>query len=234
MKKTTCVITYILLILVTNAQTNTIIMEYFKNIPEISAEHEVLNRNSFPGVISRNGVDSIKEKKAAHTWKGDEYKEYDSTGMLLKQYDGFSYNGVEGREFINPYIYIYRKFYPNDGLKMKKISCVFGFNIGKEYHYDEKGNLTETIDHNKGYDFTVEDVIRYCITNGIDLKSKTYDGRPFVSIMKTKDENNKLIWRIEYPLPPARGVNITYVLIYIDAYTGQVIMKKKEVREIIY
>jgi hypothetical protein len=133
MRTTAFLLTLFLFTMTTNAQGNNTIMEYFKNIPEISAEYEILDRNSFPGVASKEEADSViaaqnnfrqllqqsteeerKEIFATHInpfgreiWKTgkNEYYEKDTRGYIRKSYIGFRSKRVSGREYINPYIY---------------------------------------------------------------------------------------------------------------------------------
>ena len=255
MKTTAFLLIFLFTALNMNAQRDTI------KIPELSAEYEILNRDLFPGVFSKAQSDSLLEnlRKNAKTEEErrnippkfyftdgkfralDEYEEYDTSGMLRKCYSGFYYSTVRGREFINPYIYIYREFYPNDGLKKKKYGSVLfdtGY-VGKEYRYDEEGNLVETIDYNEGYEFTTEDIINYCIKNGIDV-DKRYDSyKTVTTISRVKDKDNNPFWWIKYPLPFMRK---TWVetweewelrkpeeeILTIDGKTGQLINKSTQ------
>ena len=242
--------------------TNKFLSEYFRNIPEISAEPEVLNRDLFPGVCSKAKQDSIKniykqwelaiknatkaerekmytsEKNPYHNRyyysRENQYTEKDKNGMIQKKYKGFCeyYNsGVSGQDFRNPYIYEYRTYYPNDALRSKALYSTFGFRIGKEYRYNEKGNLTETIDHNKGYVVTAEDIINFCMKRGVNLDKIKDDDNSYdrkgcnVEIRKFKDKEGRLLWAIEYYYD---NVNSTHYYIQIDGKTGWIVKESEE------
>lgn len=146
-----------------------IIPEY-KDIPQLSSKYEILDRSLFSGtaiyhedgdlwepteyikVISRKDADNIKQSNDYCTYFSN-YKKYGGTYVLddkngkPREYYGFLKNEVHGRTFINDRIYVYKEFYPNDGLKRKKICSIDGFSIGKEYVYDSKGKLVRIINH---------------------------------------------------------------------------------------
>lgn len=180
------------------------IMKYLKNIPEFSTEHEVLNRDLFPGVFSKKVTDSLTRRgiysaeSVRHLGSAD-YRELDTNGIVQKYYRGFDFGPVVGRELLNPYVYIYKGYDSNDNLRTKGLRTIFSFDIGKWYYYDEKGNLTKVIDADEGYDFTVEDIINFCIKDGIDLdrKSYGYGYEASTEIKRYKTEKGPY-WSIEY------------------------------------
>lgn len=250
MRTTTFLLTLFLLTLNVNAQTDTIV-EYFKNIPEISAEHEVLNRDLFPGVISKKQRDSLisafenykllikkaksKEElnKISNPYEGsnlrsvgkDTYIETDKNGVAQKYYFGFGREEVAGRDFINPYIYIHRHFYLNDSIRSKGLRTIVDFPIGKWYSYDNEGNLIKVKDTDEGYDFTAADIINYCIKEGINLDRKypsSYNAS--TEIRKKKDENGKPVWSITYRLG---FMKMGYIV--IDGKTGVVLSRREEI-----
>lgn len=140
---------------------------HFQNIPPLSPESEVLMRTDFPGIAGDKSPDSLHVASA----EKDYYSEYDTSGMMLKSYRNFNNNRIEGRDYLNPYFYVEKKYYANDKLKSKVIRCKFGPVIGKEYHYDETGTLTKTIDHDitEGYDLI--DILNYCKGWRIDVST---------------------------------------------------------------
>lgn len=217
MKKIQVLLLFTLGTLLSNAQINTsplveFQLSYITEIPEISSEHEVLNRDLFFGVTSRNDADSIRKAFTAYLKqpyerrgptplfsKKNDYTEYDATnGILVRSYEGFNLNRVIGKDIVTPYVYINRVFYSNDSLERKFYSTTFGFKIGKEYHYDTTGTLTKIIDHDEGYGFTAEDILNYCIKRGIDLNQRRYSGRNTVI---NKRGNDKKYWEVRYSLP---------------------------------
>lgn len=250
MKKIAFLITFTFLIFTLNAQSDTISI-YFRIIPEISAEYEILNRNLFPGVITIKQRDSLfnafenykiivkkvkskeerskmpnghypYESKNLQTIGKTKYKELNANGLVKKYYQNFELENVVGRETINPYIYLYKEFYPNDSLKVKGLYTILDFRIGKWYYYDTIGNLINVIDTDEGYDFTAEDIIKFCIKEDVPLNRK-YPSEyvAYTRINKTK-KNDKLLWEI---------TNITngqLVKIVVDGKTGTVISRHKE------
>ena len=162
---------YFLTCLHTYAQ---VIPEY-KNIPQLSSAYEVLDRSMFPGVVTKEQADSIKATNnyfynTYNYYKDGSYYYYDGK----REYFGFLFNNVYGRRFLNSRIYVYKEFYPNDGLKRKKICSVDGLSIGNEYLYDEQGKLIRTIKHATINERTAADLIK-------NKKLKLYENPPIIS-----------------------------------------------------
>ena len=230
-----------------NAQNDSIV-EYFRNIPQLNAEPEVLDWDSFTGITREwekesdcgnewriRQVDTINKGGhkiiIAYNCAGEKiYKEYDANGMLIKCYGFYPERNnivpyrVVGREWLNPYIYIEKNFYSNNMIQDKKICTVFGFLIGKYYGYDENGNLKKTADTDNGYDFTAEDIVNYCIRNKIDVCTRYHNNfeKTLTDIKKTEIIGEKM-WIIQYRFPvEIDGYDYISIVLHLDGRTGQV------------
>ena len=110
-------------------------------------------------------------------------------------------------------------YYLNGNLRSKTTGSWLGFAINKGFKYDSEGNLIETIDNDKGYDFDYEDVSNFCNKKNIDILSK--DGPSRNTIFKTTLEKGRKVWIINYHKTKNNKVD-TYQL---DGKTGEIIQK---------
>jgi hypothetical protein len=129
--------------------------------------------------------------------------------------------GIYYREYIDELFQYGETYYSNGNLRSKGINSWLGFQLGKVYKYDEKGNLTETINHDEGYDFTYEKVLEFCKENSIELQSDKIMNR----LKKGIIEDGRKVWRIDYNNPKTHKRDIYR----LDGCTGEVLLE--EVKE---
>jgi|GEM_PF-4695012 len=65
---------------------------------------------------------------------------------------------------------VYKGYYPNGNIKMKRLS--FSAVIIKQYEYDKNGNLVKSFDLSKNYKLSVTDVLKILEKNNIGLNFK--------------------------------------------------------------
>ena len=103
----------------------------------------------------------------------------------------------------------------------------YGAKYGIWYEYDEEGNLIREIDTDEGYDFSWEEVIRYCWKHEIPLALGYVDSGYYTSIYKeTDEETGRPFWRIDYQ---SKAEEIT--ILDLDGKTGKEL--RREVVEFI-
>ena len=201
-------------------------IEEITKIPKINADYEVFDRKTYflnkdsvrngliPGSNYRKRIVNNDTLYGVSTTYN--YEEYDKNRILRNHISEGKKDifGTDNSE--NLLIGVYKKFYRAGGIQTKGVYCWFGFNIGLWYHYDENGNLIRTDNHDKGFDFTVEDIFAYCLDQNISLERKEEGMRTRIS--KGIIENRPL-WNIEYP-DYTKGKMIH---IAIDGKTGEVI-----------
>jgi len=120
-------------------------------------------------------------------------------------------------DYTNPLFTIIKEFYPQGNIKRKGVQCVFGFRVGKWYFYDQHGKYLETIDFDAGYQFTYNEVFRYCITNKISLKEHA-DGHT-TEIHKWDGTNASKRWVVRFSNFKRR----IYETVVLDGVTGNVL-----------
>lgn len=86
----------------------------------------------------------------------------------------FHYKREEGYSYIiyppDSYLGLFKRFYPNGNIEEKGVVFTYGrLMIGIWYYFDEEGKLTETIDHDTPYSFTLEDMLEYARQQGVFL-----------------------------------------------------------------
>lgn len=228
-------ISLIILMLLTlncNAQKDSIM----KEIPQqVDADFEVFDKESFFPKKDSSFVKPLEERKSKVVNNDTinikisanrrNYEELDKYNRRIKDIRIFKTNILEFDLSASPFWGIRKEFYPTGEIKEKGIYARFGFKIRLWYYYDEEGNLVETIDHDKEYEFTTEDIFDYCERNGINLLEMNPDGRPTVVILKQTLEENKPIWVITYP------TNHLTITIVMDGKTGQVIKRYEQSRD---
>lgn len=114
----------------------------------------------------------------------------------LNELSDGSYSGLDYTQ--NPVMGISREFYPNGSIKSKGIICWFGFNLGFWYYFDEDGKIIKTINHDEGFNFTYEQIFRFCEERNIPLDKK-YSGFR-TKIWKQIISNSVKYWHIEFPI----------------------------------
>lgn len=118
-------------------------------------------------------------------------------------------DNITGIDFSENLIFgVFKEYYNNMTLKTKGIYCVYGFKVGKWYHYDEKGNLISTEDTDKGYDFNYEDIIKYCEKNNIPL---VHNDPPKSAQIQKIFFKEKYIWMIYYYDYPSGFVRVIHI-----------------------
>lgn len=182
---------------------------FFKNYKSELTSLEKKNNN----IKIKNNVKSYFNKDS----RGMNYTEYDSNNNLLKEIIE-SEDQFTVREFPAPTIEIYKEFYKNGNIKTKGMGSVLGFNIGKSYHYDDKGKLVEEKDHDKGYQFDYVKVFDFCKKKNIDFQSQ-------------KDKSNVKIEKIVYEGIPcwfiANNNTKEYDFYILDGKNGAVLKEGK-------
>jgi len=87
-----------------------------------------------------------------------------TTVLMQKINAGSSYAEVP----VNSYFYLNKVYYTDGKIKAKGFSFVYaGFPKGLWYYFDEHGNLTDSIDHDKPFLFTFEQVLKFCENEGL-------------------------------------------------------------------
>jgi len=157
------------------------------NRPTIDTNFDILRIEDYRDFIRHYAQDQVEIKYTkvlcekeielyGNTERGFVYIQKDKDYILVKHYDAKTLRAI-------------RKFIVVGKMQMF---------IDKEYLFEPNGHLTKTIDHDKGWNFTYEDVINYLykyFSGKIDsetmnfIKKKTYQGRNYWEI-----HTNSMIW----------------------------------------
>ena len=203
MKQLMTISCLLLIVNVSNAQYNQLKLEKMnKNErPTIDSGFDILHLEEYKDFLIKDEYSSFKT-----------YEKKTPNGIIiLREGNDFLYE----RYFDNSEYYIF-KIYDTKTLKirLKRLSVEpTRIALGKEYRYDSNATLIKTIDHDKGWDFSYEDVINYLCDNIEDEMSlKT------LSIRKERFQDRNY-WEIE--------TNISFWendhFLRIDGNTGEVL-----------
>lgn len=140
----------------------------------------------------------------------------------------------EGVYFNNSPFNISKKFYDNGNIRSKWISFNHGSGYvekGIWYDYDREGRLIKTTNYDKGYAFTWEDVLNYCVTNSIPITlGYNREGGHHTSIQKEESEEFKRkVWAITYIDTTGVGIGkgLPLEAKILDGNTGKVLKTEK-------
>ena len=183
MKKLITISCLLLIVNLSNAQ----------NIYELKIDKK-MDKNNRPTIDS--GFDILHLEEYKDFLIKDEYSSF-------KTYEKKTPNGIiilrEGNDFLyekyfNNSSYCIFKVYDAKTLKIKR-KCLFvdptSIALGKEYLYDSNATLIKTIDHDKGWNFSYEDVINYLYEHIED------EVEIFVSSIKKRVYQNRNYWQVE-------------------------------------
>ena len=199
-----------------NAQKDSIMKEFMKNIPAVTADYEFINGDSIFG----NDKTSEPKMRIAgndtiyflHT-SPHSYSEQDKSGKQTRRIWKGDYGFSETIFSSNPRFKTQKRYYPTGGIKDKGVFYSGGMKVGLWYHYDEKGNLIEMVDHDEGFDFTLEDVLAYRLNNHFPV--------PWEKIgIEKLNEGKVKAWYVSYVIERTKFTTI------LDAKTGAVIERR--------
>ena len=183
MKKLITISCLLLIVNLSNAQ----------NIYELKIDKK-MDKNNRPTIDS--GFDILHLEEYKDFLIKDEYSSF-------KTYEKKTPNGIiilrEGNDFLyekyfNNSSYCIFKVYDGKTLKirLKRLSVEpTRIDLGKEYRYDSNATLIKTIDHDKGWNFSYEDVINYLYDNIED------EVEIFISSIKKRVYQNRNYWQVE-------------------------------------
>ncbi len=138
-------------------------------------------------------------------------------------------------------------YYPTGERKRKRVSYKKYFFHGITYIYNKKGEIISTKDYNKGFDFSWEDLRKYCEKNNIDLSDEIFtrirkegtinlfDETEKEAILNEKDKtitimreyflkNFKVLWGPAWDVQYLNKEKNTALNVVIDAKQGNIIL----------
>ena len=152
------------------------------NRPTIDSGFDILHLEEYKDYLIKD-PDNIDK---------DVYEKKTSSGKI--QIEGGYGNDYQYVEYFDNSSYYIFKIYDVKTLKirLKRLSEEpTRIALGKEYHYDSNTTLIKTIDHDKGWNFSYEDVINYLYDNIED------EVEIFISSIKKRVYQNRNYWQVE-------------------------------------
>ena len=183
MKELITISCLLLIVNVSNAQHNQLKLEKMnKNErPKIDGLFDILHLEDYEGLL-------VEDKITGYTT----YKKKTPNGKIILR-KGYYYIYEEYFDNLNYHI---AKAYDAKTLKVKQKTLFAdrkktNIILGKEYFYDSNATLIKTIDHDKGWNFSYEDVINYLYDNIED------EVEIFISSIKKRVYQNRNYWQVE-------------------------------------
>ena len=174
------------------------------NRPTIDSGFDILHLEEYKDYLIKD-PDNIDK---------DVYEKKTSSGKI--QIEGGYGTDFTYKKYFNNSSYCIFKVYDAKTLKIiLKRLLVEPTNIalGKEYHYDSNTTLIKTIDHDKGWNFSYEDVINYLYDNIED------EVEIFISSIKKRVYQNRNYWQVETNTSFWRNNHF----LRIDGNTGEIL-----------
>ena len=152
------------------------------NRPTIDSGFDILHLQEYKDYLIKD-PDNIDK---------DVYERKTSSGKI--QIEGGYGNDYTYEKYFNNSSYCIFKVYDAKTLKIKR-KCLLtrpvDIFLGKEYRYDSNATLIKTIDHDKGWNFSYEDVINYLYEHIED------EVEIFISSIKKRVYQNRNYWQVE-------------------------------------
>ena len=182
MKKLITISCLLLIVNLSNAQYKIDKKMDKNNRPTIDSGFDILHLEEYKDYLIKD-PDNIDK---------DVYEKKTSSGKI--QIEGGYGNDYQYVEYFDNSSYYIFKIYDVKTLKirLKRLSEEpTRIALGKEYHYDSNTTLIKTIDHDKGWNFSYEDVINYLYDNIED------EVEIFISSIKKRVYQNRNYWQVE-------------------------------------
>jgi len=159
------------------------------NRPTIDSGFDILHLEEYKDFLIKD-PDNIDK---------DVYEKKTSSGKI--QIEGGYGNDYTYDKYFNNSSYCIFKVYDAKTLKIKRkclLTRPIDIFLGKEYRYDSNATLIKTIDHDKGWNFSYEDVINYLYEHIEDeveipissIKKRVYQNRNYWQV-----ETNTMFWK---------------------------------------
>lgn len=165
--------------------------------------------------------DSTIDYKFTKEYKTYQLLEYDEDENVFRKTIIGEDNSVELYQKLTPFLDYYEKYFPDGKIAVKAITSWLGFGIGKQYTFTKDGKISGEKDFDEGYDFTFNDILKFCVENQINLTNECeFPNR----VIKIQDNNEKKYWILEY----CNSTDGKIDHVKIDAKTGEVVIKYSE------
>lgn len=229
----------LILLMLTNfciAQNKTTMKYDKKNRPELNDSFEKLNLDFY----IKEGVTIIKPTEYELKYDEYRYKKEDSIGIT--DLVGYVNPSLKGGSFRYNYqyknsIYEIQKTYYKDGNIESKI--LFGnagnqsLVLGKKYLFHPNGTFNKVIDHDLGWDFSLEDVFNYVESRNLRIKFDNHYVIPsLMHIYQRKSQTieNLNYWEIELYMGDTIINGIAEPIrefVKLDAKTGEILSQRE-------
>jgi hypothetical protein len=196
------------------------------NRPQLNDSFEKLNLNDFKGLV----ITKERVKVDTNKWEDVEVYEYNKDdGKESIRLTG-SFIGSSCYTFTkeNSYYTVVKTYFKNGAINRKWVEYALQKNmslmIGKEYRFNENGQLEKVIDHDLGWDFSLEDVLQYILGRGLLIKHEEGYWSTEISKKESESEDCRRYWEVVVDTRKLTKSNSdTWEVIKLDAKTGEIL-----------
>ncbi|MET3025558.1 hypothetical protein ABXT06_02665 [Flavobacterium sp. UW10123] len=124
----------------------------------------------------------------------------------------------------NSFYQILKLYYKNGNIKIKGVGFNGnGFHVGTWYEFDESGNVIKETDYDKPYQFTFEEIVKFCENEKIPLqKGPILQSTGYHTVIRRNFNSEGSWWQIEWLKKPN-----TIEIITLDGNTGKVLKRQE-------
>jgi hypothetical protein len=193
------------------------------NRPQLNDAFEKLNLDDF-----KDGLVIKKQTGDTEPYKGvvfDSYSYSKTDGTGYTTLDGSPSEGFGYSHTASNSVYIIGKsYYKNGFIKTKGIAANIDGHVvlGKEYRFNENGQLVKVIDHDLGWDFSFEDVLQYVTDRGCSIKNEEGYYNTEISKEEGESEDCRKYWKVVVDTRKLTG-KYTWEVVKLDAKTGEIL-----------
>jgi hypothetical protein len=193
------------------------------NRPQLNDSFEKLNLDDF-----KNGLVIKKEIGDTEPYKGVVFDSYSYSKTDGTGYTTFGGSSLEGFYWTftktNSYYTVVKTYYKNGAINRKWVESnnYIIVKLGKEYRFNENGQLVKVIDHDLGWDFSFEDVLQYVVNRGFSIKHEQYYYSTEISKKESETEDCRKYWEVVIDTKKVTGKS-TWEVVKLDAKTGEIL-----------
>ncbi|SCY49509.1 hypothetical protein SAMN02927916_2297 [Flavobacterium anhuiense] len=183
-------------------------------IPKIDKNFEIFDFYFFEkNKTTIDGLDMFKSESV--------YKTLDNgTFIEIIKSKNYSYSETP----LNSFFMISKTYFLNGNIQSKGLAFNWSsFLKGLRYEFDESGNLIKETDYDKHYQFTFEEIVKFCENEKIPLqKGPILQNTGYHTVIRRNFNCENSWWQIEWLKKPN-----TIEIITLDGNTGKVLKRQE-------
>jgi hypothetical protein len=194
------------------------------NRPQLNDSFEKLNLDDFKGLV----ITKERIKVDTNKWEDVEVYEYnkDDGKESIRLTGSFVGSSCYTSTKENSYYTVVKTYFKSGTINRKWVEYTLqkdiSLIIGKEYRFNENGQLEKVIDHDLGWNFSFEDVLQYIQNRGLLIKHEDGYWTTEISKKESESEDCRKYWEVIVDTRKVTGKS-TWEVIKLDAKTGEIL-----------